>query len=384
MTLRATRSGAIEPAAAREGELLLRCARQRLAAADVARVRMLAGRELDWDALFDLADAHRLTPLLHRHVSEAAADLVPAARLQQLRECALAHAALSLRLAAELRDVIALFSAHAIRALPHKGPVLAQRAYGSLVSRQMGDLDILVRPRDVARVRTLLLSVGYRSPRSRIAIPGTLALEYQHRLEHEQDGTVIELHWTITPRSLAAAPSLDELWERHETMSLLGTEIPTLGAADLLLVLCLHGAKHRWCRLELIASVAELLSRGGDAIDWNALIARAAVLGNLRMLCLGLALAHDLLDAPLPEPVRRATRDDPGALALAASVRETMLTWTIPDPERAPLGLHRFRLRAKERLGDRLRYLLAWPALSAVRMAGGLAGRIEPWSGARG
>jgi hypothetical protein len=276
--------------------------------------------------------------------------------------------------------VLARFAAHEIPALPYKGPVLAQRVYGSLAMRQVGDLDIVVRRRDVARARELLIARGYHSRRARIAIPGALRVEYQHRLVHPREHIVIELHWTITPRSVAAAPTLGELWERREIVPLLDIAFPSLGRDDLLLTLCLHGAKHRWRRLELIVSVAELLAQSSAMLDWDALTARAARLGNLRILRLGLALAGDVLDAPLPPAVRHTLDADAEVQSLAAGVCERLLPRAEGDDEDTRLDLHRFRIRAKERFTDRVRYLGVSLALSAVRVAGELAGRVEAWT----
>jgi hypothetical protein len=368
--------------ASREGALLLACARLQLDPARATSVRQLASEPLDWDVVLALADAHRLTPLLHRHLSDVAAGVAPERVLRTLREHNVSNAAHSLRLAAELLDVLAALAAHGIPALPFKGPVLAQRAYDTLAVRQMGDLDVLVRRRDVVRARELLLELDYRSSLSRIAVPGALRFEYQHCLEHARDGIIVELHWTISPRSVAVAPLLDELWERREIVPLLGSDVPSMGGNDLLLALCIHGSKHRWRRLEWITCVAELLARweSGDSLDWDRLIAGATRLGNVRMLWLGLALANDPLGAPLPDAVLRAVRADPYVRTLATYVRERMFPRIASDGERSSIGLHGFRLRAKERLADRIRYVCYSPMISAVRFTGELAGRLGAWS----
>src|SRR5207253_975904 len=81
--------------------------------------------------------------------------------------------------------------------------------------------------------------------------------------------------------------------------ALAGRPWPAFAPARLLLILCVHGANHCWLRLNWLCDVAELLRRN-PALDWPALAAEAERWGCRRILTLGLLLAHDLLDAPLP------------------------------------------------------------------------------------
>ena len=79
------------------------------------------------------------------------------------------------------------------------------------------------------------------------------------------------------------------------TVNLLGTDIQTLSLRNLVPYLCAHG----WTQLKWICDLAELMRNSTD-LDWDQIIHRAEKLRSLRMLWLGLALATELLDAPLP------------------------------------------------------------------------------------
>lgn len=69
-------------------------------------------------------------------------------------------------------------------------------------------------------------------------------------------------------------------------------------------MLSVHGAKHFWERLNWLLDVAELTA--GQPVDWHLTIRIAAKLKSTRLLLLGLYLAHELMDAPLPQIVPRA------------------------------------------------------------------------------
>ena len=89
---------------------------------------------------------------------------------------------------------------------------------------------------------------------------------------------------------------------------------------DLLLILCVHGAKHYWSKLGWICDVAELL-RVHPGLKWTALLLQAKQLGGRRILFLGLFLAHVLLGAGLPEEVWKEINADPVVPWLAAKVQ---------------------------------------------------------------
>ena len=129
--------------------------------------------------------------------------------------------------------------------------------------------------------------------------------------------------------------------------------VRTLSPEDLLLILCVHGAKHLWSQLGWISDVAELV-RGHPSADWPWLLAEARALGSERMLLLGLFLARDLLDAPLPEAVRPALRADRVVESLAGQVVERL--FGRPRGAAGVLESALFHLRAREHVRDRLRY----------------------------
>ena len=134
-----------------EVDFLLSCARVDLLEAQAQHLRQLLMRPLDWNRLVALAARHGLLPLLARHLQTLPADTIPAAVSESLRVHQHAVALRNLGLSGELVRVLRLFAEHGIAALPFKGPTLAQFAYGDPALREFGDLDLLLRPRDVPR-----------------------------------------------------------------------------------------------------------------------------------------------------------------------------------------------------------------------------------------
>src|ERR1041385_1010089 len=112
-------------------ELLLCCARTNASDRIVARMRELASTDIDWQYFFLLARRHSIVPLVHLQLDRYASDLTPPEILATLKKHRLENSARNTLLTAELCRLINLFRDSGIDAIPYKGPVLAQFAYGN-------------------------------------------------------------------------------------------------------------------------------------------------------------------------------------------------------------------------------------------------------------
>jgi hypothetical protein len=341
-----------------EVRLLLACARVGLDAAHAEQVQALLGQGLDWAWLLRAARRHAAAPLLYWHLSRVAPGAIPAPLGDDLRQRFHDNARHSLLLTGELLRLLPLFASRGVRALPFKGPTLAAYAYGNLALRQFIDLDLLILPADFPRARELLAAEGYRPglPLPPAQEEAYLAAAGQVPFVKEGRTCTVELHARFAPRDFYFPLGLERLWPRLRPLSLGGNPVRTLAGEDLLLVLCAHGAKHLWGCLGWVCDVAELL-RVQQAMNWAAVADEARTLRCERVLLLGLVLAHDLLQAPVPEEVFRRARGVPAARALAARVAEQIFR----EADGRAWGLENglFQLRVRERLRDGLRYALS-------------------------
>ena len=341
-----------------EVPVLLSCARVRLEPDRAEQVRALLRQGLDWAWLLRAAQWHTTAPLLYWHLSRVAPVAIPAPDRDGLRQWFQDNAGRNLLLTGQLLRILRLFAAHGVRAVPFKGPTLAASAYGNLALRQFLDLDLLLLPADLPRARDLLAAEGYRSglplePAQEVAYLASLG---QMPFVKEGRTCMVELHAQIAPRDFYFPLGLERVWRRLRPVSLAGQDVLALAGEDLLLVLCAHGAKHLWGCLGWVCDVAELL-RAQPAMNWAWVVDEARSLRCERILLLGLLLAHDLLEAPVPEDLLRRARSLPVLRALAAQV------WGLMFPETGGRlwGLENglFQLRVRERPWDGLRYTLS-------------------------
>jgi hypothetical protein len=92
-------------------------------------------------------------------------------------------------------------------------------------------------------------------------------------------------------------------------------------------------------------------------MNWAGVVEEARSLRCERILLLGLVLAHDLLQAPVPEELVRRARCGPAIRSLARQTCRQMFR----EAGSRLGGLHDalFHLRAREWLGDGIRYALS-------------------------
>jgi hypothetical protein len=339
-----------------EHELLLCCVRTHVPPHVVARLREIAGGEVDWEYLFLLARRHAVVPLLYLQLDHHASDLVPPEHLRKLKQHFFENSARNTVLTAELCRLIDSFAESGIEAIPYKGPVLSIFAYGNLALRRFVDLDVIVKKTDVLKAREILLAEGYTPSKSLSLSQQEMLLHTQHNMQFSRDNhrLIVELHWEVAPHLFASSVDAGELWQHRITIDVNGTHVKALSADDLLFSLCVHGSRHLWERLSWICDVAELIQRHN--FNWTTVVERSDHGDQERMFLLGVHLAHELLDAPLPDEVRRRCGSDVRVKSLAENVIDHLFNGTTYVPA-TTREIFKYNIRVRKTLGARARYL---------------------------
>jgi hypothetical protein len=288
-----------------------------------ARLNELLRQDLDWGIMLRLSTQHGLIPLLFRRLCVLPPDKVPQHVLQRFRESSQSVVWHNLSLAGELIKLLHLFESRGITALPYKGPTLAVAAYGDLSLRHFNDLDILMPKTHILAAKDLLLSLGYQ-PQQQLADRAAelehLQWDCQYNFFHPEADILVELHWRIRSRNFPFGARFDDLCKRTSRTSLAGASVKTMAPEDLMIMLCVHGAKHRWERLNWICDIAHLMEQE-KALDWSKIWKEANRLKCERVLLLGMILAYDLLGARLPDELRHHALRERVAQWLAVQVR---------------------------------------------------------------
>ena len=307
---------------------------------------------VDWARLVELAEHHgTIAPLLESLVNN---NNVPDQILRELQSRYHAGAMVALWLTRELDRVLDCLAHHAIDALPYKGPVLSELLYGTVSWRQFSDNDILIHAKDVPLAAQALAEIGYRPTceLSRAQQRRYMRSGYELPFHAEQAPNVLEVQWQILPRFYAVQFEAERLFDRAVRLPLGARTVSTLCHEDLLLVMCVHAAKHAWTRLSWLADVARLIET--RTINWEHVEREADRMHVRRIVAITFLLAHQILGSQLPEATGRFKAD-----RQCQRIVDEVTAHMNRDEEfstKSPAYFH-LMLAARERNVDRMRFI---------------------------
>ena len=301
--------------------------------------------EVHWPTLLTLAAEHGVIAQLAKSIVGVDQEIVPPEIMEQIRDRQRMQIASAMQMTTELFRTLEVFRAAGLDTAALKGVELAARAYGDPAARQYGDLDFLVRHHDIERARESMIAAGYECDISLEAIRAS-KIPGQYLFVRRNPSVIVELHTERTMRYFPRPLPIDQFFARRTNVTLGGEEIPALCPEDDLILICIHGAKHLWERLAMVADVAAYVSRQGN-LSWERALQTARNIGAERMLHVGLLLARDILKAPLPKNVNDAINKD----AAGRNLVKRIATWLPTAGQTQPDLLSRARFRMHMRGG---------------------------------
>jgi hypothetical protein len=337
-----------------EREFLILCARHSLRGEEQDGLRELVRGGLGWREIIALSGWHGIVSLVYRSLKSASPDDVPADVMARLRHLYFVNSSRALVLASELSRILTSFEKREIPVYPFKGPALSVMLYGDPMQRQSVDLDIIVPYAAVWDAMDVLATLGYvkSSRHENVKLSAFRQVDYEIPFSRNDGKLKIELQWAVVPPYFGFREEELKIWEKRRVMRRSGLSFPVLPPEETLVALCVHGAKHLWCRMGWICDVARLAA-GPESLDWERLTALARRCRVLRILLLGLHLARELGGAALPEGVSAKIAADPMVGALARRVLQEVPHERIVHDD--DVGRYFFHMKARERRVDQLR-----------------------------
>lgn len=236
--------------------------------------RQLAALTPDgWCALMTALDVGAGLPLLARRLRRSSIR-PPEPVAGRLRAHGLALAARTLQAQTQLAAAIA---AAGRPALLLKGVDLADRLYGNLAHRAMGDVDFLVHNDDAPAYHAVLLAAGFEADGEPDA--AMRAIPWQHHnlyTSTRPNQLPFELHWRLSGGAAGDVIDLPGIWNRSLPHVRLGADARVMGKEDLFLYLCLHLRHHLFeVPLTSLWDIAELIDCPSLPLDWAIIWDRA-------------------------------------------------------------------------------------------------------------
>ncbi|HUF70202.1 MAG TPA: nucleotidyltransferase family protein [Longimicrobiales bacterium] len=253
-------------------------------------------------------DATRFLRFAYRHQLGAGAyyelqrlglaDLLPRPVRAATKASSLRERARTENLALLMRELAEAFDAAAVRVLFIKGPLFAERFYGSIAARGVADLDVLIRtPADLARIETLLRDRGFQ-PAFRVPVSRRFTRVFTHHFEYRRAGLPLDVHWVLQ-RHFTFAIDDARIWATATRVGLGGRTYDTT-SDEYELVLQILGVltdlQVGKLTLRPLVDIYRILKTVDGSLDWAEFFSTRARERILRPAIFVLALTLDLLN----------------------------------------------------------------------------------------
>jgi hypothetical protein len=319
------------------------------------RIRLQSRQSIRWKLLFDLADRHGVLPCLYRALADLQDDAVPPAEMSRLRQSDQNNLHKALLLSRELIRVVDHVSALGLEVMPYKGLALAEAVYGDIALRQAGDIDLLIHPQDLSRIREAVGELGYRPHLSFSDAEERAYLKsgYEYAFDGAAGPNLLEVQWAIQPRFYSIDFDMPALFQRSVAVTVAGHPMKTPSPEDLLLVLSAHAAKHVWGRLIWLCDIARIMAI--PTLNWSWIGSQAKKLGIVRITSVTMLLANRLLSAAIPTAAQANLPEDPAVPPLVDEIHPHIADESAYNAE--SLAYFRLMMGLRERPADRIRFL---------------------------
>ena len=289
-----------------EHDLITHCTRTQITPQRLQVIRELMTQQIDLPYLVRLLEHNRVTSLFAYNLNRFSLSPIEASFNEYCARRLMNIAGFNLRLKMELYSVLQVLQERGVRAVPFKGPTLAESIYGNIALRQFGDLDILIDQQKFATTKDILIELGYNLVES--ATPFRPA-EFQRRqvdatFVHAGKGSVIELHWKLISPFWSHSKIPSDVWAYVVPRTSGASQIEVFQDEFLYVYLCFHGYKHSWERLSWLVDVAEL-TNNRPWLDWKKIAALADQFAISDIVDAGTLLAKNILDASVPADVEQ-------------------------------------------------------------------------------
>lgn len=282
--------------------------------------------QLDWDYVRAAADQQGITPLLAHWVQHERPN-VPSQIADTFTATHWTTHFRNRTLMQELQHILLAAADEKIDVMPLKGAALAAWYYPALGLRPMSDLDLLVRPPDIARMARLLEAHGYTA----VPRPPSLFNDHpedvsarEYAFVTDVPGMRVLIEYRAEPLDPAIAslfkttPVMDaryrahcaRMWERSQCAALDTAPCARITPEDLALHVASHlTTRHAGFRLLWLHDLSLIIAVHRNNFDWDYVITEAAQLQLTLPIHAALAAARCWLAAPVAREELERLRD---------------------------------------------------------------------------
>ena len=263
----------------------------------------------EWEELLRTATLHGVSPLLYHRLGTARTSAgLPPKVLLELRRSYLHSSAQNMNLYNRLGTLLMRLQQDGIPVIPLKGAHLAEVVYGNRALRPMNDVDLLVHEKDVLRVETALLEIGFFPTECHRQIT-TDNYNFDYRLPDKE--LFVEVHWNLFSSGDRFRTDMSGQWARAGRATIAGVEVAVLCPEDLLVYLCLHTSKHLFeTGIKPVCDIHETIRYYGQDMNWDQIRILCGQAGIANAVYLSLLISVVLMGTKVPMGLLKAIKPD--------------------------------------------------------------------------
>jgi len=286
-------------------ELILSCLRKRPLDNCSSDAELLFEKKLDWHLLMEEAEDKAIFPQVYWTLMNLETEDLPKEIRRALKHKYHQNLARNMFLSDELLKIAGILLEQAISFLPMKGVILAETVFGNLGMRHISDLDILVEPRSLSRVISLLLEIGYMPADLSWAVDRDLrnAWDCPFKRDSSRIPYFLDLHWKLRDDFLRLPEKI--LWENLIDFELQGIKL-SIFSREITLLHLIHHLHHHGYPLKILVDVAEALRTNRDDLDWDKMMRYASFCRMTRNVVTALECVSRILEVSVPPEILRS------------------------------------------------------------------------------
>lgn len=306
---------------------------------------------LNWTTIYNICAGHQVRPIIYEVITKNKID-VEEKFLARLKKVMMITIPRNQQKVKETIDLCTLLEQNNITAYPYKGVLLSKTLYGDYTSREISDIDLLIRKEDFFKTKELLSSIGY-APR----YSNDTRRFYEHMLETDceykcakavgKTQNKVELHWSPTHDMLDVPLDNDTFFKNGTVTNIQNNEINALELHDhILTILVHHGVNDVWRSLRHLIDWAKVLEH--ETINHDLLNEKIQRVRLNETALMGTSMCHLLFGTNS----NFSTNTDK-----ANSILKHTLTFPLINKKKTSLTNFRLQLQLKDNAKDRVRLM---------------------------
>lgn len=295
------------------------------------RAQALIDGDIDWASVFLLSGDHGTFGLICKNLSSL--KRIPGDVFQRFENAY--HNALRRNILniSEHDKIIEGLNDIGIDVISLKGPAASEEIFGDVGVYPAGDIDILVKVKDITATRESLEARGYILTDKGFDDYREYFLKERYHISLSDGRYTVEPHWNLFFRYFTTPPEF--WWDESIVVDSGGGRYRFLSPEKNVLYNSFRLFSKAFRHLRFLAMVAELVRYYHDEIDWGKMFVYAERYNFERVLRIVLRMSVRLLGAPVPE--KYAVLKGRCAKALYKASVKMLFSGTDPDPVRKML-----------------------------------------------